>query len=37
MISAAHMLGAMLPSKKKKLEKMCNLVRLGVYFDPILH
>ena len=36
MISAAHMLGAMLPSEKI-LKKMCDLVRLGVYFYQILH
>ena len=35
MISAAHMLGGMLPARK--FEKMCNFVRLGVYFDQILH
>ena len=29
MISAAHMLGAMY--QRENLEKMCNLVRLGVY------
>ena len=36
MISAAHMLVAMLP-REKILEKMCNLMRLGVYFDQILY
>ena len=36
MISAAHIVGAMLPSEKIKT-KMCNSVRLGVYFDQILH
>ena len=30
LISATHMLGAMLLSEKNK--KMCDLVRLGVYF-----
>ena len=35
-IIAAHMLGAMLTSREK-LENMCNLVRLGMYFDQILH
>ena len=37
MISAAHMLGAMLPMQRENLEKMCNLVGLGVCFDQILH
>ena len=37
MISAADMLGAMLPGQRENLEKMHNLVGLGVYFDQILH
>ena len=36
MISAAHMLGGMLPCEKI-LKKMCNLMRLGEYFDQILY
>ena len=36
MISAAHMIGGML-RYKKFLKKMCNLMRLGKYFDHILY
>ena len=36
MISAAHILGGMLPCEKN-IEKMCNLMRLGEYFDQILN
>ena len=36
MISVAHMLGGMLPCEKK-FEKMCNLMRIGDYFDQILY
>ena len=35
MMSAAHMLGGMLPFDKFFL--MCNLMRLGEYFDAILY
>ena len=35
MISAAHMLRGMLPCGK--LFKMCNLMRLGEYFEQILY
>ena len=35
-ISAALMLGEMLPCEKI-FEKMCNLMRLGEYFDQILY
>ena len=35
MISAAHMLGGMLPCEF--FFKMCNLMRLGEYFDQILY
>ena len=34
MISAAQMLGSML---RENFEKMCNLMRLGEYFDQILY
>ena len=35
MISAAHMIGGML--RYNKFKKMCNLMRLGEYFDQILY
>ena len=36
MISAAHMLGAY-ATLRENFEKMCNLMRLGEYFDQILY
>ena len=36
MISAAHMLGGMLPLRED-FEKMCIFMRLGEYFDQILY
>ena len=37
MISAAHMIGGMLRTLRESFEKMCNLMRLGEYFDQILY
>ena len=40
MISAAHMLGAYArghATLRENFEKMCDLMRLGEYFDQILY
>ena len=36
MISAAHILGGH-ATLRENFEKMCNLMRLGEYFDQILY
>ena len=37
MISAAHMIGDIYATLQEIFEKMCNLMRLGEYFDQILY